>query len=39
MNLAEYFDVEHILDGELKALSYWCSQHARSDGVNGAAKQ
>jgi hypothetical protein len=33
MNLAEYYDVAHILDGEAQALARWCAEHGR----NGAA--
>ncbi len=37
MNLAEYFNVEHILDDELLALSNWCAQYGCADGkTNGA---
>ncbi len=36
MNLAEYFDVEQVLDGELDALARWCSTHGRSGLGNGA---
>jgi hypothetical protein len=35
MNLAEYFAVEHILDGEREALACWCADHGRS-GSNSA---
>lgn len=30
MNLAEYYDAEHILDGELQALARWCADHGRT---------
>ena len=30
MNLYEYYDVEHILDGELHALSAWCADAGHS---------
>jgi hypothetical protein len=33
MNLAEYYDIEHVLDGEAQALARWCAEHGR----NGAA--
>jgi hypothetical protein len=29
MNLAEYYDIEHILDGEAQALARWCAEHGR----------
>lgn len=39
MNLAEYFNVEDILDNELQALSNWCAQYGCVDGKhNGASK-
>ncbi|MDB5906329.1 MAG: hypothetical protein JWP34_443 [Massilia sp.] len=33
MNLAEYYNIEHVLDGETQALARWCAEHGR----NGAA--
>jgi hypothetical protein len=33
MNLAEYYNIGHILDGEAQALARWCAEHGR----NGAA--
>jgi hypothetical protein len=30
MNLAEYYEVEHILDGEAQALARWCAEHGRN---------
>jgi hypothetical protein len=33
MNLAEYYNIEHVLDGEAQALARWCAEHGR----NGAA--
>jgi hypothetical protein len=29
MNLAEYYDVERILDAEAQALARWCAEHGR----------
>jgi hypothetical protein len=29
MNLAEYYDVERILDAEAEALERWCAEHGR----------
>ncbi|MES3025154.1 MAG: hypothetical protein V4857_26565 [Pseudomonadota bacterium] len=29
MNLAEYYNVEGVLDGELAALARWCAEHNR----------
>jgi len=29
MNLAEYYNVEGILDGEAQALARWCAEHGR----------
>ena len=45
MNLAEYFNVQHLLDTELKALSNWCARHGqhngkaegKTNGANGSA--
>ena len=37
MNLAEYYDVEHILDGEAQALARWCAEHGRTGGGAGPA--
>ncbi len=31
MNLAEYFNVQHLLDTELKALSHWCARHGSNE--------
>jgi hypothetical protein len=36
MNLAEYYDIEHVLDGEAQALARWCADHGRT-GPAGAA--
>jgi hypothetical protein len=33
MNLAEYYDVEHLLDRELQALARWCAEHGRNGGA------
>ena len=33
MNLAEYYNIEHVLEGEAQALARWCAEHGR----NGAA--
>jgi hypothetical protein len=33
MNLAEYYNIEHVLDAEAQALARWCAEHGR----NGAA--
>ena len=30
MNLAEYYDVAHVLDGEAQALARWCAEHGRT---------
>jgi len=30
MNLAEYYDVEHVLDSELEALAHWCTANGRA---------
>jgi hypothetical protein len=30
MNLAEYYDVEHVLDAEAQALARWCAEHGRN---------
>jgi hypothetical protein len=30
MNLAEYYDVAHVLDGEVQALARWCAEHGRT---------
>lgn len=30
MNLAEYYDVEHLLDAEAQALARWCAEHGRN---------
>jgi hypothetical protein len=30
MNLAEYYDVEHILEAETQALARWCAEHGRN---------
>jgi hypothetical protein len=35
MNLAEYYDIEHVLDAESQALARWCAEHGR----NGPAGQ
>ena len=36
MNHPEYYDVEHVLDGELQALSQWCGDtRYGSEGVQG----
>ncbi|TFW34200.1 hypothetical protein [Massilia horti] len=35
MNLAEYYDIERVLDGEAQALARWCAEHGR----NGPAGQ
>ncbi|MES2150976.1 MAG: hypothetical protein V4508_14445 [Pseudomonadota bacterium] len=30
MNLAEYYDIDHVLDDELQALTRWCAGHGRA---------
>jgi hypothetical protein len=30
MNLAEYYDVDHVLDTEVQALARWCAEHGRT---------
>ncbi|HWJ94092.1 MAG TPA: hypothetical protein VNT33_05165, partial [Telluria sp.] len=30
MNLAEYYDIEHVLDAESQALARWCAEHGRN---------
>jgi hypothetical protein len=30
MNLAEYYDIEHVLDSEAQALARWCAEHGRT---------
>jgi hypothetical protein len=30
MNLAEYYDIEHLLDAEAQALAKWCAEHGRN---------
>jgi hypothetical protein len=30
MNLAEYYDIEHVLDAEVQALARWCAEHGRN---------
>jgi hypothetical protein len=30
MNLAEYYDIEHLLDAEAEALAKWCAAHGRN---------
>jgi hypothetical protein len=30
MNLAEYYNVEHVLDAETRALARWCAEHGRN---------
>jgi hypothetical protein len=30
MNLAEYYDIEHVLDAETQALARWCAEHGRN---------
>ncbi|MEO7495541.1 MAG: hypothetical protein ABIT83_24405 [Massilia sp.] len=42
MNLAEYYNVAHILDEEAEALARWCAEHGRNgpqpdEGGNGSA--
>jgi hypothetical protein len=29
MNLAEYYNVERVLDAEAQALARWCAEHGR----------
>jgi len=36
MNLAEYYDVERILDAEAQALARWCPEHGRFGPAGGA---
>jgi hypothetical protein len=33
MNLAEYYDIEHVLDGEMQALARWCAEQGRTGEV------
>lgn len=33
MHLAEYYDIDSILDGELQALSRWCAENGRTGGA------
>jgi hypothetical protein len=39
MNLAEYYDVERVLDAEAQALARWCAEHGRFGpaGADGTA--
>jgi hypothetical protein len=30
MNLAEYYEIEHVLDTEAQALARWCAEHGRT---------
>jgi hypothetical protein len=30
MNLAEYYDIDHVLDNEMQALARWCAEHGRT---------
>jgi hypothetical protein len=30
MNLAEYYAIEHVLDGEVRDLARWCAEHGRN---------
>jgi hypothetical protein len=30
MNLAEYYDIDHVLDSEVQALARWCAEHGRT---------
>jgi hypothetical protein len=30
MNLAEYYDIDHVLDAEVQALARWCAEHGRT---------
>jgi len=30
MNLAEYYNIERVLDAEAEALARWCSEHGRN---------
>jgi hypothetical protein len=30
MNLAEYYNIEHILEAEAQALARWCAEHGRN---------
>jgi hypothetical protein len=30
MNLAEYYDIDHVLDTEVQALARWCADHGRT---------
>jgi hypothetical protein len=30
MNLAEYYDIDHVLDNEVQALARWCAEHGRT---------
>jgi hypothetical protein len=36
MNLAEYYDVERVLQAESDALARWCAEHGRSGQAGGA---
>ena len=30
MNLAEYYNIERVLDAEAQALARWCAEHGRN---------
>jgi hypothetical protein len=30
MNLAEYYNIERVLDAEAEALARWCAEHGRN---------
>ncbi|MDB5958817.1 MAG: hypothetical protein JWP59_111, partial [Massilia sp.] len=30
MNLAEYYAIDRVLDGEMQALAKWCAAHGRT---------
>jgi len=39
MNLAEYYDVERLLDAEAQALARWCAEHGRFGPAGSAQAQ
>jgi len=39
MNLAEYYDVERVLDAEAQALARWCAEHGRFGPAGSAPPQ
>ncbi|MGZ5202584.1 MAG: hypothetical protein ACXWC4_22710 [Telluria sp.] len=39
MNLAEYYDIEHVLDAEAQALAKWCAEHGRNGPAGDTAPE